>query len=299
MHRSIFSPCTPAERAANFEEYWARLLERSGELLEAERDLTKKKARLAYYRENPVRSRKPLPDPGAFHRNSARLTDDPASVEPKALLLANIFRFAYHEWSAVSEGWTSTVPLARARTVVERITRLHCCEEICHGRLFLEMMRTFHLEGLEWPSVDPATARAYRVIPRLPEALLSQAALISELLGVVFYRHVDSLFDDLLQGEPEARDRVRALLDDIMADEIAHIGLRRNFIGPLGLKLTPRLIEPLCGWFFGEMLGNMPRGRKPMDNALMVEQALAFHYEGIPERVLERSWVPSYCRAGA
>ncbi|MBI2363340.1 MAG: hypothetical protein HYV15_08180 [Elusimicrobia bacterium] len=293
MHRSIFSPCTAGERAANFEEYWAKLLERSGDLLEGERDLAKKKARLAHYRENPVRSRRPLPDPGAFHRNSARLTDDPAKVEPVALLLANIFRFAYHEWSAVTVGWDATVPLARARTVQERITRLHCCEEICHGRLFMEMMRTFRLEGLEWPPVDPATARAYRVIPRLPEALLSQAALIAELLGVVFYRHVDSLFDDLLQHEPESRERVRGLLDDIMADELSHIGLRRNFLGPLGVRLTPRLVAPLCGFFFGEMLGNMPKGRRPMDNALMVEQALAFHYEGLRPALLARAWVPS------
>ena len=35
--------------------------------------------------------------------------------------------------------------------------------------------------------------------------------------------------------EPEARDRVRALLREIMTDEMGHVGQRRNFIGSVGI----------------------------------------------------------------
>lgn len=298
-YRSIFAPCADEERAANLEGYWASLPGRSGELLEAEQDLTMKRERLAGFKANPVRSAKPLPDPAAFHRNCRAITDDPAKLDAKTLLLANIYRFAYHERAAVDIGWEATIPLAQARRLEDKIDRCHIAEEICHGRLFMEMFRTFHLEGLDWPPVDPATRRAYRVITRLPSLLLAQPAFISELLGFVFYRFVDSLLDDCLGDEPEARGRIRELLHDIMADEVSHIGLRRNYLGPLAIALTPRLMGPICGWFFGEMLGNMPPGRRPMNNALMVEEALRFDYSGIPAEVMERAWVPAPWRAGS
>ena len=84
-----------------------------------------------------------------------------------------------------------------------------------------------------------------------------------------------------------------------MADEVSHIGLRRCLIGPLGIALTPRLVGPVCGWFFGEMLGNMPQGRRRLDNATMAAEALAFDYGAVPAGVLARSWVPAPWRAGA
>ena len=75
--RSIFSPSTPQERVDNFESYWAFTRSRDGEILESEKNLTRKKEILEAYQAKPVRSRKPLPDPELFYRNSLKLQDDP------------------------------------------------------------------------------------------------------------------------------------------------------------------------------------------------------------------------------
>jgi hypothetical protein len=69
QYRSIFSPSTRLEQEQNFVAYWQFCQTRAGELLEAEQDLTKKKATLAFFQARPVRARRPLPTPEAFYRN--------------------------------------------------------------------------------------------------------------------------------------------------------------------------------------------------------------------------------------
>jgi hypothetical protein len=267
----------------------------SGELDERERDLSKKRERLENFRKHRVLSEKPLSEE-VFRRNCVKILDDPTRMPQKELLFANLYRFAYHEWAAVTSGWETTVPLAKARSLTDKITRYHAAEEICHGRLILEAFRTFRLD-VEWAPVDADTRRVYAVFPRLPGVLLNQPAFISELLGAVFFRFFDSVLDDCLADEPQAKERVRDLLYEVMIDEVAHVGQRRNFIGALGIKMTPRLVPSICGWLFGEMLGNMPAGRRGLDHQGLVAEALSFDYSGLPPRVLERTWIPSQCLA--
>ena len=69
--RSIFTPATSVERQRNFDDYLAFTLGRDGDILEAERDLVRRRERLAAFRANPVRARRPLPRPELFHRNHA------------------------------------------------------------------------------------------------------------------------------------------------------------------------------------------------------------------------------------
>src|SRR4030095_308240 len=104
-YRSIFSPGDSIQRAENFQDYWDYTKEHDGEILEEEKNLTKKKAILSSFKENPVRSLKPLPDPGLFYRNYVEVVDDPASLDRKTLLLTCIYKFARHEWAGISEAW--------------------------------------------------------------------------------------------------------------------------------------------------------------------------------------------------
>src|SRR5215475_7550253 len=67
--RSIFASASRRERSANFEAYWAYSLGHDGEMLQAEKDLVKKRDRLADFRAHPVRTRRPLDDPARFYRN--------------------------------------------------------------------------------------------------------------------------------------------------------------------------------------------------------------------------------------
>lgn len=290
--RSIFSPSTALERASNFHSYFEFSKRHSGELIEAEKDLTRKRERLKFFRDHPVRSRRPLADPDGFYRNYIKLVDDPASLDRRTLLLASVYKFARHEWVGISAAWDAIRPLAAARDVTDKISRYHLGEEFCHVRFFHEMFRTMQLERVEWVPLGPFMQRAYRIFPHVPDALLDPPAFVTELMGIVFYRHLDARLDEVLDDEPEARGRIRELLYEIMIDELAHVGQRRNFLGPVGIRFARRLVGPLFRAFFRDI----PEAKRLFDIERMVRDGLAFDYSGLPPGLVERSWVPSYCR---
>lgn len=287
---SIFSPSTSEQRRENFESYWEFTQRHGGNILEPEKDLTKKKALLRHFQEHPVRSRQPLASPELFYRNYVTMQDDPKSMDRKTLLLTCIYKFARHEWVGISGAWDAIPSIAESRTTTERISRYHLCEEFCHVRLFHEMFRTFHLDKVEWVPLGPWMQKVYRVFPKVPESLMSPPAFISELMGMTFYLEVDRKLDEIFSDEPEARDRLRALLHEIMVDELAHIGQRRNFIGSVGIKASKQMVRPMIWAFFKDI----PEAKYILDIPRMIREGLDFDYSVMRPELIERSWVPTY-----
>ncbi len=291
-HLSIFSKSTEAERKDNFEDYWGFTQRHSGVIFEAEQTLSKKKERLGYFQEHPVRSRKPLPDPALFYRNYVNLEDDPATFDRKTLLLTCIYKFARHEWVGISAAWDYLPALSEAKSTTDKISRYHLCEEFCHVRFFHEMFRTFHLEDVKWVPLGKWMNRIYRMFPYFPEFLMSAPAFVTELMGITFYTHVDHLLDTVFADEPEARDRVRELLYEIMVDELAHIGQRRNFMGPIAVRFARKQLPALFRLFFRDI----PESKYLLDVDKMIQEALDFDYRTVPQQLLAKSWIPSYCQ---
>lgn len=291
-YRSIFADSTPSERTQNFEDYLAFTRTHGGELLELDKDLTKKREQLNYFRAHPVRSRRPLADPAVFYRNHIVFRDDCTTIERKTLLWTCVYKFARHEWVGISAAWDASPRLAESKTTVSRISRYHLAEEFCHIRYFDEMFRTFGLDHVAWVPLSPLKQRLYRLFPRIPGALKNSFAFVTELLGVTFYRQVDALLDQLLDDEPEACARVRDLLYEIMADELAHVGQRRNFLGSVGIRIARQFVAP----FFRAFLRDIPESQRLLDIDQMVKDGRTFDYSGFPVTLLERTWIPSYCR---
>ena len=291
-YRSIFSDSTPDERRQNFEDYLVYARERAGALLEHDKDLTSKREQLNRFRAHPVRSRRPLDDPRAFYRNHVVFRDDPATIDRKTLLWTCVYKFARHEWVGICAAWDASPRLVDAKTTVARISRYHLAEEFCHIRYFEEMFRTFGLDQVTWVPLSPVKQRLYRLFPRVPGALKNSVAFITELLGVTFYRQLDTLLDQLLGDELEARARVRDLLYEIMMDEVAHVGQRRNFLGTGEIRIARRLVAP----FFRLFLRDLPESQRLLDINQMVRDGLTFDYSGLPVGFLEQTWIPSYCR---
>ena len=139
---SIFTPSTNAERAGNFESYWVFTQSRDGEILEDRRESTRKNELLANFQNNPVRSRKLLPDPELFYRNYVRMKDDPRTFDRKTLLLTFLYKFARQRKSALRTTSDQIPDHRQVRRNKREISRYHLCEEFCHVRLFHEMLRT-------------------------------------------------------------------------------------------------------------------------------------------------------------
>src|SRR4030095_4741027 len=121
--QSIFSYGNARQRAQNFEDYWKYTQAHDGEILESEKNLTKKKAILSAFQEKPVRSRKPLPDPELFYRHYVDLFDDTKKLDRKTLLLTCIYKFARHEWAGILEAWDVLPNMERSKLLSERISR--------------------------------------------------------------------------------------------------------------------------------------------------------------------------------
>jgi len=291
--RSVFSPATARERSLNFEDYWVYTLANDGEIIEREKDLTRKRDLRTRLQGKAVRARQPLSDPGRFYRNCVQMRDDPQTLDAKTLLLGFLYKFARHEWVGISAAWDATPSMAEATRTTQRISRYHLSEEFCHIRLFEEMFRTFHLDAVEWVPLAPWMRRLYRIFPHIPGDLMSPPAFVSELLGLTVYLHLDRVLDTVLADEIEARNHIRELLGEIMADELAHVGQRRNFLGPLGIRAARWMVAPMYRAFFRDI----PEAALLFDIGRMVKDGQSFDYSTIAPETLRRSWVPSYCRA--
>ncbi|MCK5828680.1 MAG: hypothetical protein KAH20_00065 [Methylococcales bacterium] len=290
---SVFTPATEEQRKANFEDYWEFTQQHGGELFEKDRDLAIKRARLKHFQDNPVKLRQPLADPDAFYRNYVEMQDDPKSLDRMVLMLTGMYKFARHEWVGIKGAWDSVPDMVNCHTVEDKISRVHLAEEFCHVRLFDEMLKTCGLDKVEWVPLGPIKEKIYEQFPKFPGFLVDTPAFVTELMGVTFYCHLYALFDEVLVDEPEVRDRLKELLDEITIDEVAHVGQRRNFIGPIGMKVSKVLVSPFYTMFFNDI----PEVAELFDVKQMIKDGLAFDFNQLPEHMLARSWIPSYCFA--
>ncbi len=290
---SVFSPATPQERKENFANYWEFTRQHGGELFEDDKDLAKKRARLKHFQDNPVTLRKPLADPEAFYRNYVEMQDQPESLDRMTLMLTGMYKFARHEWVGIKGAWDVAPDMANSHAVEDKISRVHLAEEFCHVRLFGEMLRTCGLDKVEWVPLGPVKEKIYEQFPKLPGFLKNSPAFVTELMGVTFYCHLYHLFDEVLADEPEVRNRLKELLDEITIDEVAHVGQRRNFVGPIGMKISKALVKPFYTLFFKDI----PEIEQLFNVEQMIKDGIAFDFNDLPVHMIERSWIPSYCKA--
>ncbi len=289
---SVFTSANALQRKENFDDYWIFTQQHGGELLETEKDLAKKRGRLKHFQDNPVKLRTPLKNPEAFYRNYVDMQDDPESLDRMTLMLTGIYKFARHEWVGIKGAWDVVPDMKNSHTVEDKISRVHLAEEFCHVRLFDEMLKTCGLDKVEWVPLSPWKEKVYEQFPKFPGFLMDTPAFVTELMGVTFYCHLHKLFDEVLADEPEVRDRLKELLDEITIDEVAHVGQRRNFIGPAGIKVSKMLVKPFYTLFFNDI----PEVGKLFDVDQMIKDGLAFDFNNLPDYMIERSWIPSYCK---
>jgi hypothetical protein len=290
---SVFSPATDEQRKSNFEDYWEFTQQHGGELFEDDKDLAIKRARLKYFQDNPVKFRNTVVNEEDFYRNYVDMQDDPKSLDRLTLMLTGMYKFARHEWVGIKGAWDVVPNMENSHSIEDKISRVHLAEEFCHVRLFDEMLKTCGLNKVEWVPLGPIKEKIYEQFPKFPGVLMDTPAFVTELMGVTFYCHLHALFDDLLADEPEVRDRLKELLDEITIDEVAHVGQRRNFIGPIGMKVSKALVSPFYTMFFNDI----PEVAELFDVKKMIADGLAFDFNDLPDHMVERSWIPTYCKA--
>jgi len=292
---TIYSPSTAEQRQENFVDYWSFSRAHSGDIIETEKNLTKKHAILENFKATRPTLKQAFAHPEVFYRNYVHLVDDKNSLDRKTLLMTCIYKFARHEWVGITGAWAATPDMASCKELTDKISRYHLAEEFSHTRLFHEMFETCGLHGVEWVPLGPLAQKVYEIFPKLPEAWMSPFAFVTEMMGIIFYRKIDALLVEVFADEPEVCARLRELLNEITVDELAHIGQRRNYLGTLGVKVSKWMTPLLFKLFFHDI----PETGLLLDMDKVIQEALDFDYSEIPGFILEKSWVPSYCIAAA
>jgi hypothetical protein len=291
-YKAIFAPASRSDRARAFEEYWAYLLLRDGTLQEETQSL---KHKTDYYQRlqlRPLHPRQPLVAVQTMAELSSLLAAQrPPHPDRRLLVLAAIYKFASHEAAGIREAWKSTPSWEHCRNLTDRITRYHLCEEFCHLRLFAEMFKVFTLQA-DWPLFPWPTRAAYWAFAHLPGWLLAPIAFGSEVMGMIFYRHIWRVLEDVFATEPEVLERLHELLGEIMIDELGHIGERRSFLGTLGVEFARRVLPVMMRQFFADI----PEAEVLLDIDLMVQEALTLDYSGIDTDITQQAWIPAYCQ---
>jgi hypothetical protein len=68
---------------------------------------------------------------------------------------------------------------------------------------------------------------------------------------------------------------------------------QRQPIGRIGIHAARAMVGPMFRAFYRDL----PEAKHLFDIGQMVREARAFRYTTMPEEVIAKSWVPSYCRA--
>jgi hypothetical protein len=292
-YKVIFAPASPSDRSRALEDYWAYLLMRDGALQEEAQSLEHKTDYYQSLQRRSICARQLLTPAQTMAELSDLLaTQDQPQADRRLLALTAIYKFASHEAAGIQAAWKSTPSWERCRNLTDRITRYHLCEEFCHLRLFAEMFKVFALRA-DWPLLSWPMRTAYRAFAHFPNWFLAPIAFGSEIMGLMFYRHILRVLGEVFATEPEALERLRELLGEIMVDELGHIGERRSFLGNSGVKFARKVLPGMMRQFFA----NIPESAVILDVNQMVQEALVFDYSGIDVAITERAWIPAYCQA--
>lgn len=127
--------------------------------------------------------------------------------------------------------------------------RIHVVlQENYHTRILADVVGIF---GLPVPQRPPKLLTRLMihsmVFNPLPERFLLPLVGMSEMLGCTVFRLLRDRGVELFAEEPEVAERIRLLYDEILADEICHVGLVQARLGRIGRFATRCLYRLLAG----------------------------------------------------
>jgi hypothetical protein len=240
--------------------YAAFLAARDGEPDFVRHTLSRREAFFARLAAEPLSAATRV-DEDAYRRNLRRRRPEPG-LDPRTLWLLATAKANQAERFGVG------LSELYGRVHVDDPVRVHITlQETYHTRILADVVAMF---GLAVPIQPPALlARALvRTIVAVPEAWHLPLTGSAEMAGCIIFRALRDRGVALFADEPAVARRIGLLYDEILADEIGHVGFIASLLGPrgralmrglfrlLGLRLAGQLPE------LGVLLGRAELGRR-------------------------------------
>lgn len=201
--------------------------------------LTQREAFFAALEAEPLRSRTAL-DTDAFRRNLRRRRPE-AGLDPRLLwLLASAKANQAERFGVAFAELYGRIPSAD-----ENPLRVHVhLQETYHTRILADVVALF---GVAVDNRPPPlwTRGLIQVMVFAPPAWVLPLIGCSEMAGCVIFRVLRDRGLALFGDEPAVAERVRLLYDEILADELSHVGFIAAQLGPRGRALMRLLYRRL------------------------------------------------------
>jgi len=124
--------------------------------------------------------------------------------------------------------------------------RLHVTlQEIYHTRVLADVVAIFGLPVSSRPP-DLATRAITHLMVRTPERWQLPLVGAGEMVGCIVFRMLRDRGRELFAAEPLVAARIGRLLDEILGDELGHVGLIASRLGPRGRALMRGLYRVLA-----------------------------------------------------
>ncbi len=282
----LFTPLPAAQRRRIADDFIAFALARDGDPDVRRRTLTRREAFFAALAGQPTPSWDGPPiDAAEFargHRGSRSLAEAPP-------LLAWLVKVAR---ANEGEGWGVEYLLDRGgfdglgsggRLQPRDFADL---EETYHTRLMRAVVRLF---GVDYELRTPprVVQQSVKLMARLPRQASYMLLLAGELMGTVAFAHMARQGETLLAAHPGVGERVRALLDEILVDEVGHVTFLLGSMRGWQLAVIQRL-----ALLYSES-SRLSYTNDPRDVAAMRDGIRNYTLAIMPERVLHRAFVPA------
>jgi hypothetical protein len=242
--------------------------------------------REAFFREidgNPLRYAGDVPR-DEFRRRMA--TNDVAGASRMALWLSIMASTDEGERYAVGLALEDRMKLPKAMLADDPMTYVEI-EELYHTRILLDALRVL---GLEWEMREPIGAvRAFLwSLIRLPKWMSNPVVLMGEIAGTIIFMRLRETARELFGTETAEARRIRALIDEILVDEIGHVAYVRSKMGPVEMAVA-RAILTLGGRL---LFLQTPAIAALWDVDEMAREAKTMRWSTIPPEVRARAFVP-------
>jgi hypothetical protein len=226
----IVSP--PGSLAGVGLDAYRRFLARRDGLPNLERHtLSRREALFAALDAAPVRSCRAI-DRDAYRRNLVRRRPERGLDAPLLWLLASAKANQAERFGVGLAELYGRVPACDEDPV-----RVHMhLQETYHTRILCDAVALFGLHVQ--PNRPPLCTRALiKLIVLLPPQWTLPLVGCSEMIGCVIFRALRDRGLALFADEPAVAERIRVLYDEILADELSHVGFVAAHLGPRGRRL--------------------------------------------------------------
>ena len=211
------------------EGYLRFLRERDGEPDFSRHTLARREEFFAALAAAPVRSAAQV-DRAAYLRNLDRRSPAPG-LDARVLWLLATARANQAERFGVG-----LAEVYGRITAASEPVRLHVTlQEIYHTRVLADVVAIFGLPVSCRPP-DLATRAITHLMVRTPERWQLPLVGAGEMVGCILFRMLRDRGRELFAAEPPVAARIGRLFDEILGDELGHVGLIASRLGPRGAR---------------------------------------------------------------